>query len=69
MILLRAVVLILTAIVVITGLILAVVALLAAQWFAVATVTLVAMALVWAVLKGIALISARFSRTQEEGPP
>jgi membrane protein implicated in regulation of membrane protease activity len=52
MILLRAVALILTAILVITGLILAVVALLATQWLAVATVAVVAMALVWAVVKG-----------------
>jgi hypothetical protein len=64
MILLPAAALIFTAILVITGFILAVVALLAAQRLTVATVALVAMALVSAVLKGIALISAFLAKRQ-----
>jgi hypothetical protein len=65
MILLRLVVLALTGILATAGLVLAVLALLAAQWLAVATVVVVVLALVWAAIKGIALISGRPSETDE----
>ena len=63
---LRAFVLILTAILATTGLVLAVVGLLAAQWLLVAVVMLLVMGAVWAVLKGLALISASCSGTDQE---
>jgi hypothetical protein len=66
MIVLRVVVLILTAILAATGLVLAVVTLLAAQWLLVAAVVLLVLGAVWAVLKGIALIRASCSGTDQE---
>ena len=58
MIFFRLALLVLTAILTVTGLILAVLALLTAGWFTVASVMVLVMAVVWAALKGFTLISA-----------
>ena len=63
---LRAFVLLLTAILAATGLVLAVVGLLAAQWLLVAVVVLLVLGAVWPVLKGIHLIRASCSGTDQE---
>lgn len=62
MILFRLVLFVLTAILTTTGLVLAVLALLTAGWLTVATVVVLAMAFIWAVLKGLTLISAHSFR-------
>ena len=63
---LRAFILVLTAILATTGLVLAVVGLLAAQWLLVAVVVLLVMGAVWAIVKGLALVSARCSGTNRK---